>query len=99
MGFKFRKRIKIAPGLSINISKSGVSTSIGGKGSTINIGKKGVTATNSLPGTGISHSQKLFSTSSSSSGGSKKQLTPGAKIIRNILFLIIAYFIFKAFYS
>ena len=41
MGFRFRKRIRIAPGLAINISKSGVSTSIGGKGSTINIGKKG----------------------------------------------------------
>lgn len=40
MGFRFRKRIRIAPGLAINISKSGVSTSIGGKGSTINIGKK-----------------------------------------------------------
>ncbi len=39
MGFRFRKRIRIAPGLAINISKSGVSTSIGGKGSTINIGK------------------------------------------------------------
>ncbi|PHM50036.1 DUF4236 domain-containing protein [Xenorhabdus miraniensis] len=30
MGFKFRKRIKIAPGIYINTSKSGVSTSIGG---------------------------------------------------------------------
>ncbi|ELL0157605.1 DUF4236 domain-containing protein, partial [Escherichia coli] len=37
MGFRFRKRIRIAPGLAINISKSGVSTSIGPKGATTNI--------------------------------------------------------------
>jgi hypothetical protein len=99
MGFKFRKRIKIAPGLSINISKSGISTSIGGKGATVNIGKKGVTTTTSIPGTGISHSQKILSTDSSSSGKEKNQLSSNQKIVRNLLFLIIVYFIFKAFYQ
>lgn len=28
MGFRFRKKIKIAPGISLNLSKSGVSTSV-----------------------------------------------------------------------
>jgi hypothetical protein len=28
MGFRFRKRIKLLPGVSINLSKSGISTSV-----------------------------------------------------------------------
>ncbi|HAG7339453.1 DUF4236 domain-containing protein [Escherichia coli] len=95
MGFRFRKRIRIAPGLAININKSGVSTSIGGKGSTINIGKKGVKMTNGLPGTGLSHTTNLYSPGKSTE---KKQLTHKQKIIRNILFVIIVFIIIKAQY-
>lgn len=36
MKFSFRKRIKIAPGIHLNVSKSGVSGSIGRQGATIN---------------------------------------------------------------
>lgn len=50
MGWGFRKSIKIAPGVRVNLSKSGISTSIGGKGFTYNTRGR-VTA--SLPGTGI----------------------------------------------
>jgi hypothetical protein len=56
MGFRFRKRIKIAPGISLNLSKSGVSTSLGGKGFTINIGRGKTRTTVGLPGTGLSYS-------------------------------------------
>lgn len=64
MGFKFRKRIKIAPGININLSKSGISTSIGKPGATINIGKKGVKATVGVPGSGFSYNQNLSKGSS-----------------------------------
>jgi hypothetical protein len=50
MGWGFRKSIKIAPGVRVNLSKSGISTSIGGKGLTYNTRGR-VTA--SIPGTGI----------------------------------------------
>ncbi|WP_063669698.1 DUF4236 domain-containing protein [Aliivibrio fischeri] len=72
MGFKFRKRIKIAPGININISKSGVSTSIGKPGATINIGKKGVKATVGVPGSGFSYSQNLSKSSSQEQVSSPK---------------------------
>ncbi|PKH06691.1 DUF4236 domain-containing protein [Moritella sp. Urea-trap-13] len=80
MGFKFRKRIKIAPGININLSKSGVSTSIGKPGATINIGKKGVKATVGIPGSGLSYSQNL------SEGGSQPS-TPkqGSSLLTKIL--------------
>ncbi|WP_421187197.1 DUF4236 domain-containing protein [Aeromonas enteropelogenes] len=56
MALKFRKRIKIAPGINLNLSKGGISTSIGKPGATVNIGKKGVKTTVGIPGTGISWS-------------------------------------------
>ena len=56
MGFKFRQRIKIAPGIHINIGKTGItSASIGKAGATLNVGKKGVKATAGIPGTGLSY--------------------------------------------
>lgn len=59
MGFRFRKSIRILPGIRLNLSKSGVSTSIGGRGATINVGKRGVRGTVGLPGTGLSYSEML----------------------------------------
>lgn len=56
MGIRFRKSVKIMPGVRMNFSKSGVSTSIGGPGATVNIGAKGTRQTIGIPGTGISYS-------------------------------------------
>ena len=82
MGFKFRKRIKIAPGININLSKSGISTSIGKPGATINIGKKGVKATVGVPGSGFSYSQNL---SKSSSQGQVSSLKNTGSLFTKIL--------------
>lgn len=59
MTVRFRKRIKIAPGLSVNIGKSGVSTTIGPPGTSITIGEHGVYANIGLPGTGISFRKRI----------------------------------------
>lgn len=56
MALRFRKSFKIAPGIRINVSKSGVSTSVGGKGLTANLSKRGTRITTGIPGTGISSS-------------------------------------------
>lgn len=62
MGLRFRKRIKLFPGVAINIGKTGVtSCSIGGKGLTVNVSKKGTRATVGIPGTGISYTEKISS--------------------------------------
>ncbi len=58
MGFRFRKRIRLAKGVYWNLSKRGSSLAIGGRGATVNISKKGVRDTFSLPGTGISYQTK-----------------------------------------
>jgi hypothetical protein len=55
MGFRFYRRIKIFPGVRINLSRSGVSTSIGVKGARITVGHGKVRETVGLPGTGLSY--------------------------------------------
>jgi len=57
VGFRFRKSIKIVPGIRLNLSRSGPSLSLGSKGLHYNIGSKGTRATVGLPGTGLSWSQ------------------------------------------
>ena len=61
MGWRFRKRINIAPGVNVNLSKGGVSTSIGRKGVSVSMSKNGAYLNTSIPGTGLYHRQKLFS--------------------------------------
>jgi hypothetical protein len=60
-GLRFQKRLKLLPGLKINLSKSGASATIGTKGAGVNIGRDGVTTNAGIPGTGISYRQKLGS--------------------------------------
>ena len=56
MGFRYRKSIKIAPGVKLNLSKKSVGVSVGTKGARMSISSTGrVTRTLSIPGTGISH--------------------------------------------
>lgn len=56
MGFRFRKSIKIAPGVRVNIGKKSTSISFGGKGARYTISSTGrKTASVGIPGTGISY--------------------------------------------
>ena len=59
MGFRFQKRLNILPGVRINLSKSGVSTSLGPRGADVNIGRDGITTNAGIPGTGLSYRSKL----------------------------------------
>jgi len=51
---RFRRTVKIAPGVRLNFSGSGVSTTFGGRGFSHTIGKRGSSTTLGLPGTGLS---------------------------------------------
>lgn len=56
MGFRFRRSIRIAPGVRVNVGKKSTSLSVGPRGATMNVGKKGTRVTVGLPGTGLSYS-------------------------------------------
>ena len=57
MGLRFRRSVKVAPGIRLNFSGSGVSTSIGPRGAKITIGHGRVRQTVGIPGTGISYTE------------------------------------------
>ena len=56
-GFRFRKRIRLLPGVWLNLSKHGVSTSVGTKGLTVNLKGDKTRTTVSAPGTGLSYTR------------------------------------------
>ena len=66
MGLRLFRRIKIAPGISINLSKSGLSASAGVRGARVTLGPRGVRRTVGIPGTGVSYTEN-----SSLSGSSR----------------------------
>jgi len=57
MGFRFFRRMKIAPGIRLNFSKSGISPSFGVRGARVTIGRKGVRQTVGIPGTGLFYTE------------------------------------------
>lgn len=69
MGFRFFKRIQLAPGISINLSRSGVSASLGPRGAKVTLGPRGIRKTVGLPGTGMYYTTH-------SSWKSKKETPP-----------------------
>jgi hypothetical protein len=75
MTFRFRKSIGFGFG-RVNLSKSGVSLSMGARGNVVNIGKRGVRHTAGIPGMGMSWSHKIGggSRSSSYAGGSYDEM-------------------------
>jgi Protein of unknown function (DUF4236) len=55
MGFRFRRSVKILPGVRLNFGKRGISTSIGVRGAHVTFGKTGTRTTVGLPGSGMSY--------------------------------------------
>ena len=59
MAWAFRKRIKVIPGVYINLSKSGISANTGVRGASLTFRSDGVYRNLGLPGTGIYSRQKV----------------------------------------
>lgn len=97
MGFKFRKSIKIAPGVKLNINKNSVGISAGTRGARVSVNSKGrATTTVGVPGSGISYSRTTNlggnnnSTSNSSSNNIGQVNSQPQKKGKNILLIILA---------
>ena len=59
MGFRFQKRIRLFKGLTLNLSKTGTSWTIGGRGASVNIRDGKATGNVGIPGTGLSYRSRL----------------------------------------
>ena len=53
------RRVRIAPGVTINLSKSGASVSVGPRGVKVTVGRRGVRQTIGIPGTGFYATRQL----------------------------------------
>jgi hypothetical protein len=59
MTLRFFRRVRIIPGLRANLSRSGVSLSVGRRGAWYTAGPRGQRATVGLPGTGLFWTERL----------------------------------------
>ncbi|MEA3327392.1 MAG: DUF4236 domain-containing protein [Chloroflexota bacterium] len=76
MPSRFRKSIKIAPGVRLNIGKKRGSITIGKRGSSVNFGSRGVYGNIGVPGTGLSYRSKLGGSSQNLKSNSGKPDNP-----------------------
>jgi len=65
MSFRFWRRVRIAPGVTLNLSKRGASISAGPQGAKLTAGTSGARATAGIPGSGLFYTKKL--------GGSRRR--------------------------
>ncbi len=81
MAFRFWRRIRIAPGVTLNLSKSGGSLSFGPGGAKFTAGSRGKRATVGISGTGLFYTQTLLG---KGSGGRRANVstTPVAPSVR-----------------
>lgn len=61
---RYRKSVRICKGVRVNLSKSGMSLTVGPRGSSVSIGSRGVFANIGVPGTGLYDRVRLDSGSS-----------------------------------
>lgn len=83
MGFRFRRSVRLAPGLRINLSKTGASFSVGRRGAAVNLSERGTKATVGLPGSGLSYSTML-----GRSPGGGLVLGMAARVIVGLAFVV-----------
>jgi len=59
MGLRFRRRVKICPGLYLNFSTGGASITAGVPGASVNVGPNGTFLNAGIPGTGIYSRERI----------------------------------------
>lgn len=102
MGFRFRKSIKLLPGVRVNIAKAGPSLSVGRPGATVNFGRRGTKTTVGLAGTGLSYSAMTGEAPITTSPAGMDGLNGFATRLKNIGFgflvllaFVVAYRVFQ----
>ena len=87
MGFRFQKRIKLGKFLTFNLSRKGVSTSIGVTGARVTYGHGQKRTTLGLEGTGLSHTS--IEKTGGGDGGVKSQKRGLISKLVNWVFILL----------
>lgn len=80
MALRFRRSIKLAPGLRLNLSKSGVSLTAGPRGASMNFGSRGAYVNTGIPGTGLYSRSRVGGSSASTAEVRPGKVAVGATI-------------------
>lgn len=93
MGFRFRRSIRLLPGLRLNLGKRGVSVSAGIRGAHITVGQEGTRTTVGIPGTGVSYTdfQRHGANQDSPSAPAEQPVQGGVSVLL-LLVLVVALF-------
>ena len=57
MDLRFRRTIRVLPGVRLNLSRSGISTSVGVRGAHVTVGRGRLRKTVGIPGSGLSYTE------------------------------------------
>jgi len=79
MPVRFRRTFTLFPGVKVNVSKGGMSLTVGRKGIHLNFSKQGVRQTTGLPGSGLSHTSYLFKNDDGEEKTEKETAKPSEK--------------------
>ncbi len=88
MAWNFRRRIKVAPGVHVNLSKGGVSTSVGPRGAKITMGRNGTYINTGIPGIGMYNRQKIGGSSYNNYASNRRNNGCGGIVCVWLLLLI-----------
>lgn len=87
--FHFYRRLHLFPGLSVNLSKSGPSVTVGMSGAHLTFGRRGVTRTVGIPGTGIYYTSRAGYHSGFHSAHVETAIAPQSRARANVLAMIV----------
>ncbi len=74
MPIRFRRTLNILPGVRVNVSKHGVSTTVGPRGMHLTFNRYGVRQDLGLPGTGLSENSYLIRSKASSEEEARRHI-------------------------
>ena len=86
--WNFRKRKNIMPGVTLNFSKKGISTTVGPKGARMSFGQNGTYLNTSIPGSGLYKRQKISGNPTSNNNSTK------GGCLRTIIWIILLFSLF-----
>jgi len=78
MGMRFRRTVKIAPGVRLNVGKKSASVRVGGKGFGVTSGTSGTRVSAGVPGTGVYATQKVGGSGSRQTARSTQTANAGS---------------------
>ena len=91
MGTRFRKSVKVAPGVRATIGNKGASLSVGTKGARYTVNTSGrKTTTVGVPGTGVSYVSTSSPSKRKSGSGGAVTLSPKKCKVYGVIFLVLA---------